>query len=69
MSIEARPGDEPARENMSIEARPEDKPAYDKMSIEAPGPLWKRLAWFVGLWIAGVVTVTLVAYSIRYWIA
>jgi hypothetical protein len=54
---------------MSIEARPEDKPAYDKMSIEAPGPLWKRLAWFVGLWIAGVVTVTLVAYSIRYWIA
>jgi high-affinity Fe2+/Pb2+ permease len=26
---------------------------------------WKRLAWFVGLWCAGVLTVTLLAYGIR----
>ncbi len=39
------------------------------MSIEAEGPLWKRLAWFVGLWAAGVLTVTAVAYVIRSWIA
>jgi len=25
----------------------------------------RRLAWFVGLWVAGVVTVGVVAYAIR----
>jgi len=25
----------------------------------------RRLAWFVGLWVAGVVTVGIVAYAIR----
>jgi len=31
-----------------------------------PGsPLWKRLAWFVGLWIAGVVVVSAVGYLIK----
>jgi hypothetical protein len=39
------------------------------MSISAPGPLWKRLAWFVALWLAGVTTVSAVAYFIRLWIA
>ncbi|WP_282338450.1 MULTISPECIES: DUF2474 family protein [Pseudomonas] len=29
-----------------------------------PGRL-KRLAWFVGLWCAGVLAVTLMAYGIR----
>ncbi len=54
---------------MSIEARPGDEPAHDNMSIEdAAGPLWKRLAWFVGLWVGGVATVTAVAYGIRIWI-
>ena len=27
---------------------------------------WKRLAWFVGLWIAGVATVASIAYLIRW---
>jgi hypothetical protein len=28
----------------------------------------RRLAWFVGLWAAGVATVGSVAYLIRWWI-
>jgi len=35
----------------------------------ASSPLWKRLAWFVGLWVAGVATVGLVAFILRWWIA
>ena len=39
------------------------------MSTEFDAPLWKRLAWFVSLWAAGVLTVTTVAFVIRSWIA
>ncbi|MGB6228850.1 MAG: hypothetical protein WBF53_01820 [Litorimonas sp.] len=29
-------------------------------------PVWlSRIGWFVGLWLAGVATVTLVGYGIR----
>lgn len=28
-------------------------------------PRWQRLLWFVGLWLAGVLTVATVAYLIR----
>jgi hypothetical protein len=35
------------------------------MSIEAPGPLWRRLAWFVGLWAASVAALAVIAYAIR----
>ncbi len=35
---------------------------------DAPGPLWLRLAWFVGLWVAGVATVAAVGYGIRLWL-
>lgn len=28
-------------------------------------PLWKRLGWFAGLWLAGVLAVTVLAYGIR----
>lgn len=42
------------------------------MSIEgggpAPGPWWKRLGWFVLLWLAGVATVSAVAFLIRWWL-
>jgi hypothetical protein len=31
-------------------------------------PLWKRLAWFVALWLLGVAVVSAVAYGIRFWI-
>ncbi|PWG01861.1 DUF2474 family protein [Sphingosinicella humi] len=38
------------------------------MSETAPAPWWKRLAWFVGLWAAGVAVVGAVAYGLRLWI-
>jgi hypothetical protein len=28
----------------------------------------RRLAWFVGLWAAGVLAVAGVAYAIRFWL-
>jgi hypothetical protein len=40
--------------------------------LSAPGadpPLWRKLAWFAGLWIAGVAAVGLVAGLIRYWLS
>jgi hypothetical protein len=38
------------------------------MTTDAPSPLWKRLAWFIGLWLAGVTAVGAVAYLIRAWL-
>ena len=35
---------------------------------DAPGPLWQRLLWFVGLWIAGVAVVAAIGYGIRMWL-
>ena len=35
---------------------------------ETAGPLWRRLLWFAGLWLAGVATVTVVGYIIRLWL-
>ena len=32
-------------------------------------PLWKRLAWFAGLWTASVAALGAIAYVIRLWIA
>lgn len=31
-------------------------------------PLWKRLAWFVGLWLASVAVIGTVAFVIKLWI-
>ena len=31
-------------------------------------PLARRLLWFVVLWVAGVLTVSIVAYLLRWWI-
>lgn len=28
-------------------------------------PVWRRLGWFVGLWLGGVLTVAALAYLIR----
>ena len=46
-----------------------DKPGENAVSDGAPGPWWLRLAWFVGLWAAGVATVGAVAYALRWWLA
>lgn len=35
---------------------------------QAPGPLWKRLAWFVALWLGGLAAVSLLAWLLRLWI-
>ena len=35
---------------------------------QAPGPLHRRLAWFAGLWAAGVLTVAAVGWFIRIWL-
>ncbi len=32
---------------------------------ETNQPLWKRLMWFVALWIAGVASVAVVSYALR----
>ena len=32
-------------------------------------PLWSKLAWFVGLWVAGVASVAAVALLLRLWIS
>lgn len=34
----------------------------------APGPLWKKWAWFVGLWAAGVLVVGAVGWLLRWWL-
>jgi len=38
------------------------------LSREIPSPLWLRLLWFAGLWVAGVATVATVGYIIRIWL-
>ena len=32
---------------------------------EPPGPMWKRLAWFVAIWAASVAALGIVAVMIR----
>ena len=39
-----------------------DEPRRDRI------PVWRRIAWFVSLWIAGVVALALVAGAIRMWL-
>lgn len=38
--------------------------------MRAPGdaPLWRRLAWFVVLWLGGLLAVGAVALLIRLWL-
>jgi hypothetical protein len=38
------------------------------MRAQATPTLWSRLAWFVGLWLAGVGMVSLVGLVIRAWL-
>lgn len=43
-----------------------DKPAGVRW--HRPAPLWRRLAWFVALYLGGIGVVGAVAYGIRLWI-
>jgi hypothetical protein len=38
------------------------------MTADTPGPLWKRLAWLVAIWIASVAALGAVAMLIRWWL-
>ena len=38
------------------------------MVADVPGSLAKRLVWFIGLWLASVLAVALVAYGLRLWL-
>jgi hypothetical protein len=31
-----------------------------------PGPLWRRLGWFVAIWAASVLGLAIVAFAIRF---
>ncbi len=34
-------------------------------SEDAPRSVWRRLLWFVGLWLAVLATVGIIAYALR----
>ncbi|HZR90502.1 MAG TPA: DUF2474 domain-containing protein [Bradyrhizobium sp.] len=39
------------------------------MAVEQPtAPLGRRLLWFAGLWLAGVGSVTAIAFILRLWL-
>ena len=38
------------------------------MRDEAEPPLWKRLAWMAGIWLASVTALGAVAMVIRLWL-
>ena len=44
---------------MAITERPE---------AAGEGPLWRKWAWFVGLWAAGVLVVGGLGYLLRWWL-
>ncbi len=35
---------------------------------EPTRPLWRRLLWFAGLWLAGVAAVVSFSYLMRWWL-
>jgi hypothetical protein len=39
------------------------------MTAGASRPIWSRIAWFIGLWGAGVAAVLLVAAILRWWLS
>ncbi len=47
--------------------QPTDQPT-DGPADQASPSLARRLAWFIGLWVASVLSIGTVAYLIRLWI-
>jgi hypothetical protein len=39
-----------------------------KATTDYAGGIWRRLAWFFGLWLAGVTAVGIVGGVIRWWL-
>lgn len=42
--------------------------AHDGALDGGAAPLWRRLLWFVGLWLAGVTMVVSFSYLMRWWL-
>ncbi|MDE1917230.1 MAG: DUF2474 domain-containing protein [Sphingomonadales bacterium] len=36
--------------------------------MDTGSPLWKRLLWMVGIWLASVLTLGIVAGALRLWL-
>ena len=41
------------------------EPHHVQPAIQPAGPRWRRLAWFVGLWLMGVAVVGVLAFLFR----
>lgn len=39
--------------------------ASEEMREASNKPAWKKILWFVGLWLAGVLVLATIGYSIR----
>ena len=41
------------------------RPRLGSLTVPRPRPAWRRLAWFVVIWLAGASSLALVAYGLR----
>lgn len=41
----------------------------NKSPPESEAPLWRRLAWMAGIWLASVTVLAAVAWILRLWLA
>ena len=43
-------------------------PPHARNEVREAGPIWKRLAWMAGIWLASVAALGTVAMVIRSWL-